>query len=186
MPKTDQSKHQTTNKMNKKNYFQLVAACITLSLFSVACSPAPEEAAAPETAEPVEAKPDMVAVKAEIQALETAWAAADKAGDVNALMSYYSDDAVSMGGGTPMAVGKAAIQKQMEENFAKRPAGTQVSYEVMEVFGNENLVTELGKITRMDASGKVTSTGKYMAIWEKQDGKYVCIRDIGNDDQPEK
>ncbi len=172
--------------MDKKNYFRIASACIALSLFNVACSsPAPEEAAAPEPmSEPVAVKPDMTAIKAEIQALETEWAAADIAGDVNKLMSYYSDDAVSMGGGTPMAVGKAAIQKEMEESFAKRPAGTSVKYEVMDVFGNENVVTETGKITRMDASGKVTSTGKYMAIWEKRDGKYVCIRDIGNDDKP--
>ncbi len=33
-----------------------------------------------------------------------------------------------------------------------------------------------------DASGKVIRTGKYMAIWEKRDGKYICIRDIYNDD----
>lgn len=173
--------------MDKKNYFRIASACIALSLFSVACtSPAPEEASAPElVAEPVAVEPDMTAIKAEIQALETEWAAADKAGDVNKLMSYYSDDAVSMGGGNPMAVGKAAIQKELEATFAKRPAGASARYEVLDVFGNENTVTETGKITRMDASGKVISTGKYMAIWEKRDGKYLCVRDIGNDDQPE-
>jgi len=34
----------------------------------------------------------------------------------------------------------------------------------------------------MDAAGKVTATGKYMAVWEKRDGKWLCIRDIGNED----
>jgi uncharacterized protein (TIGR02246 family) len=171
--------------MNMKNYFRIATACIALSLFSVACSsPAPEEAASPEIiTAPV--APDMAAIKAEIQGLENAWAAADSAGDVPALLAFYADDAVSMGGDTPMAVGKAAIQKEIEASMASRPAGTTVKYETLEVFGDDKIVTEVGKITRMDASGKVTSTGKYMAIWEKRDGKYVCIRDIGNNDSKE-
>jgi uncharacterized protein (TIGR02246 family) len=173
--------------MNKKNYFRIATACIALSLFSVACNPpATEEKAAPEViTAPVAAAPDMVAIKAEIQGLENAWAAADSAGDVPALLAFYADDAVSMGGDTPMAVGKAAIQKEIEASMASRPAGTTVKYETLEVFGDDKIVTEVGKITRMDASGKVTSMGKYMAIWEKRDGKYVCIRDIGNNDAKE-
>lgn len=174
--------------MNKKNYFRFATACIAFSLFSVACSsPAPEEAAAPEEMAPsVVAEPNMGAIKAEIQALETAWGAADNAGDVAALLAFYTDDAVSMGSGAPMAVGKAAIQKELEAGMASKPAGSTVSYEVLDVFGDENTVTEVGKTTRTDASGKVISTGKYMAIWEKRDGKYLCVRDISNSDSKEK
>lgn len=172
--------------MNKKNYFQIATACIAFSTFSFACSPEPEQAATPEVmAEPVEAEPDMTAIKAEIQALETAWSAADNAGDVPALLAFYGEDAVSMGSGTPMAVGKAAIQKEIEASMASKAAGITVAYEVLDVFGDENEVTEVGKITRKDASGKVIYTGKYMAVWEKRDGKYVCIRDIGNSDAKE-
>jgi len=172
--------------MNMKNYFRIATASIALSLFSVSCTPAPKEETAVELmAVPVAAAPDMAAIKAEIQALEIAWAAADNAGDVAALLAFYADDAVSMGGDSPMAVGKAAIQKEIEASMASRPAGTTVKYEVLDVFGNENTVTEVGKTTRMDASGKVISSGKYMAIWEKRDGKYVCVRDISNNDSKE-
>lgn len=165
-----------------KNNFRTAIACVALALFSVACSsPAPEEAAAPEEMAPtVAAEPDMAAIKAEIQALETAWAAADNAGDVPALLAFYSDDAVSMGSGSPVAVGKAAIQKELESGMAKRPAGHTVTYEVLNVFGDENTITEVGQTTRKDASGKVVSSGNYMAIWEKRDGKYICVRDISN------
>lgn len=172
--------------MNNKNYFLLATAFIAFSLFTIACSPAPEQAVAPEVmAEQVEAEPDMTAIKAEIQAIETSWSTADNAGDVPALLAFYSDDAVSMVSGSPMAVGKAAIQKEMEASIASRPAGITVSYEVIDVFGDENEVTEVGKITRKDASGKVISTGKYIAIWEKRDGKYICVRDISNNDSEE-
>lgn len=171
--------------MTKKNYFRIATACIALSLFTVACSsPAPEKATAPEeVTAPVAA--DMTAIKAEIQALETAWGAADNAGDVAALLAFYSDDAVSMGSGFPMAVGKAAIQRELEAGMAKNPAGSTVTYEVLDVFGDANTVTEVGKTTRMDATGKVISSGKYMAIWEKRNGKYSCVRDISNSDAKE-
>jgi uncharacterized protein (TIGR02246 family) len=172
--------------MNKINYFQIATACITFSLFSVACTPAPKEVTAPEViAVQVAPAPDLAAIKAEIQELENAWAAADNAGDVTTLLALYADDAVSMGGDTPMTVGKTAIQKEIEASMASRPAGSTVKYEVLDVFGNEETVTEVGKTTRMDASGKVISTGKYMAIWEKRDGKYLCLRDIGNNDSKE-
>lgn len=173
--------------MKKTNYFRIASAFIALSLFGAACSsPAPEEAAAPEVvATPVAAETDMAAIKAEIQAIETSFATADNARDVNAILAFYSDDAVSMGPGEPMSVGKAAIQKSVEAGFAKNPAGSTITYEVLEVFGDVNTVTEIGKSTRTDASGKVTYTGKYMAIWELRDGKYICIRDIGNSDSKE-
>lgn len=170
--------------MNTTNYFKIALAFIGISVFGFACSsPAPEEAAAPEEmTAPAPAKPDMAAIKAEIQAIETAFAEADNARDVNAILAFYSDDAVTMGSGEPMSVGKAAIQTSIEKGFAESPAGGTVTYEVLEVFGDDNIVTEVGKSTRKDASGKVTSTGKYMAIWEKRNGKFVCIRDIGNSD----
>jgi uncharacterized protein (TIGR02246 family) len=128
----------------------------------------------------------MAAIKAEIQALESSWAAADNARDATAIAAFYADDAVSLSNNKPMLVGKAAIQKDIEAGLAKRPQGSTVSYDVLDVFGDENQVTEVGKATVTDASGKVISTGKYMAVWEKRNGKYICIRDIYNDDVKEK
>jgi len=42
------------------------------------------------------------------------------------------------------------------------------------------------KSTIKDAAGKVISSGKYMAVWEKRNGKFICVRDIYNDDAKEK
>ena len=54
---------------------------------------AAETAATDSTATAMPAKPDMAAVKAEIQTLENAWAAADNARDAAALAAFYADDA---------------------------------------------------------------------------------------------
>lgn len=53
----------------------------------------------------------------------------------------------------------------------------------MDVFAAGDLVVETGKCTFKDASGAVIRTGKYLSLFEKRDGKYVCIRDIYNDDK---
>ena len=170
--------------MKKLNYSLIATICVALSFFVIGCSaPAPKQA---ETPVVVETKPDMAALKAKIQALENAWAAADNARDANALAAFYADDAISMADDKPMLVGKAAILKEIEEGMTKKVQGSTVTYEVMDVFGDENFVTEVGKGIHKDAAGTVISSGKYMAVWEKRDGKYICIRDIYNDDTKEK
>lgn len=135
-----------------------------------------------ETTETMPATTDAAQLKQEIQEQETAWSNADNARDANAMATFYADDAISMASDKPMLVGNAAIKRDMEESLAKRPKGAKLTYEVMDVYGSGNYATEVGKTTRMDSTGKVTSTGKYMAIWEKRDGKWICIRDIGNED----
>ncbi|MDP2889914.1 MAG: nuclear transport factor 2 family protein [Bacteroidota bacterium] len=170
--------------MKKLNYSGMAAVCVAFSLLVIGCSaPAPKVA---ETPIQVVAEPDMAAIKAEIQALESSWSAADNARDAGAIAAFYAEDAVSLSNNKPMLVGKAAIQTDIEAGLAKRPAGSTVSYDVLDVFGDDKQVTEVGKATVKDASGKVISTGKYMAVWEKRDGKYICIRDIYNDDVKEK
>jgi uncharacterized protein (TIGR02246 family) len=170
--------------MKKMKYSGIATICVAVSLFVIGCSaPAPKPV---ETPVQFETKPDMTAVKAEIQALETSWAAADNARDANAVAAFYADDALSMSNDKPTTAGKAAILADITEGFAKKAAGTTVSYEVQDVFGSDTQVTEVGKSTTKDASGKVISTGKYMAVWEKRDGKYICIRDIYNNDAKEK
>ena len=165
--------------MNKKNYL-LASLCMLFAVLMIGCNTTETKPAEAPAA------PDMDKVKTEIQTLETAWAAADNARDAKAIAAFYADDAITLSNNQPMLSGKEAIQKDIEEGMTKRVKGTTINYDVKEVFGDENTVTEVGKITTKDSTGKVTYTGKYMAIWVKRDGKYVCIRDISNDDVKEK
>jgi uncharacterized protein (TIGR02246 family) len=155
---------------------------VAASLFLSSCKQATESTASTDEAP----KTDMNKVKAEIQALETAWSTAQNAKDINALMAMYADDAVSMPDGAPILRGKAAIQAQQEADFAKAKEGNINTYEVQEIFGDENVVTEIGTGVTKDASGAVVRTGKYVAIWQKSEGKYLCIREIYNSDAPAK
>lgn len=166
-------------------HLKIATIFIFLSVLFISCS----NSAADKTTESksdstkmTTANADPAQLKNEIQEQETAWANADNARDINALAAFYADDAKSLADGKPMLEGNAAIKKDMEESLAKRPKGAKLSYEVMDVYGGGNYATEVGKTTKMDSTGKVTSTGKYMAIWEKRNGKWICIRDIGNED----
>ena len=174
--------------MKKTNRLKLATLCVALACFAVSCSNTETQktsattAPATETNAPMPAKTDMATLKAEIQALETSWATADNARDTSTVTAFYADDAVSMSNNKPMQAGKAAIEKGIKESMAKRPKGATVAYDVLDVFGDENTVTETGKTTTKDAAGRVTYTGKYMAVWQKRNGKFICVRDINNDD----
>ena len=150
-------------------FFILSAACL---LTFTACQQA------------AEAPADLAKVKTEIQALEDAWAAALNAHDLDALMAMYTDDAISMPDNAPMLAGKDAIRKQQEQEFASTRDGRTYSFEVLDIYANGNTVTETGKSTYKDADGKVTGTGKYVVVWEKQGDKYLCAREIYNGDTP--
>ncbi len=174
--------------MKSNNFFSFMATCFALSIFTVACTAPTNDAAtkAAETTKTVVAQPDMAKIKAEIKAIEDAWAAASNAKDVATVLGFYADDAISMNDDKPMQVGKAAIQKGIEAEMAKRPKNAKTVFETLDLYGDENRVTEVGKTTITDSAGKVTYAGKYMAVWEKRNGKWLTIRDMSNDDAKEK
>ena len=60
---------------------------------------------------------DMDKVRLEIQAMEDAYAAGEKAKDADAVAAYYSDDAISYSRNTEPLSGKAAIRDNIANNI---------------------------------------------------------------------
>ena len=175
--------------MNQLNSFKLAGAFVALVFLTAGCGETADDKSAdikPDSSATVAVKTDPAKLKAEIQEQESAFAVADNARDGKTIAAFYSEDAVSMGDDQPSSVGREAIQKDVEKYLAKRQKGSTVSYDVQDAYGCDNYATEVGKTTRKDSTGKILSTGKYMAIWEKRNGKWLCIRDISNDDAKEK
>ena len=164
----------------KKTIIMVAYASCVLLFASCQEAEKKETPAAVTVTEP--AKPDLAQIRAEIVAIENAWAAAQNAKDINALMAMYADDAVSMPDGEPMLTGKASIQKKQEADFAKPAKFASIAFETMDVYAQGNVATEVGKTMYKDAAGKTTGGGKYIAVYEKRDGKYLCIREIYNKD----
>ena len=101
---------------------------------------------------------------------------------MNALMALYADDAVSMPDGEPILSGKAAIQARQEKDFSAKQSFASITFETLDVYPQGDIATETGITKYLDAEGKEMGRGKYIAIFEKRDGKYLCIREIYNKD----
>lgn len=153
----------------------LVVSCIAV-LALTACS-APAEKAATV---------DMDKLKTEIQAKEDAFAAAEKAKDAAGVAVYYSDDAISYGRNEEPISGNAAIKERIAQRLAKDTSGSTNVYKVVDLFAEGNMVVEIGSWTEMSAAGAETGKGHYMSLFQKRDGKYVCVRDMNVTSAPAK
>lgn len=129
---------------------------------------------------------DMDKIKVEIQAMEDAYAAAEKAKDADGVAAYYSDDAMSYSRNRQPISGKRAIRENIANNIAKDTTGNYNVYKVVDLFAEGDNAVEIGSWIEFDASGKQLENGNYMSYFEKRDGKYVCVRDMTTTTAPVK
>ena len=129
---------------------------------------------------------DMEQVKIEIQAMEDAYAAGEKAKDADAVAAYYSDDAISYSRNEQPLSGKAAIRDNIAKNIAKDTTDNYNVYKVVDLFAEGNTAVEVGSWTEFDASGTEKGNGNYMSYFQKRDGKYICVRDMSTTTAPVK
>lgn len=126
---------------------------------------------------------DKEQIKTEIQTIEDAFASVYNTRNIDAL-TYYADDATSFFDGKLPIVGKEAIHQSMKEELANFGKGDKISFETKEVYvaNNGEHVMEIGAYKFTDSTGTKLRSGNYFSLFEKRDGKYVCIRDMGNSD----
>ena len=153
----------------------VIILCMGLCFVLASCTQQPHE----------HPKPDLAQLKTDLQAMEDAYAVGQNAKDPAAVAVYYAKDAHSLSNNQPKAVGMDAILKRIKSDMDSDTTNTSTSFEVVDVFADGDLAVEVGKSTTKDASGKVVSTGKYISVFEKRDGKLVCVRDIWNNDAPD-
>ena len=121
---------------------------------------------------------DLAKLKPDIQAMEDAYAAAEKAKDAAGVVVYYSEDAVSYSRNQQPVSGKAAIKEDITQRLAKDTTGNHNVYKVVDLFAEGNMAVEIGSWTSVNSSGAEVDKGYYMSYFQKRDGKYVCIRDM--------
>ena len=73
-----------------------IILCFLVSASLIACTNQETKTEELETIASDNVKPDLVSIKAEIQALETFWDSATNAGDFKTLMTIYSDDIIEL------------------------------------------------------------------------------------------
>jgi uncharacterized protein (TIGR02246 family) len=129
---------------------------------------------------------DMDKARVEIQAMEDAYAAADKAKDADKIVAYYSDDAITYGRGRMPEVGKDAIKAGLVKRFAEDTTGNTNVYKVVDLFGEGNMLVEIGSWTELNPAGAEVDKGHYMSFFQKKDAKWVCVRDMSVSSNPVK
>lgn len=140
-------------------------------------------------AKPAETAPpaiDLEKLKTEIQAMEDAFANAEKARDADGVAAYYAEDAVSYNRNAEPVTGKAPIRNKIAEMMAADSSGTYNVYKVVDLFAEGNTAVEIGSWTVMDSTGTEKEKGFYMSYFQKRDGKYLCVRDMNVTTKPEK
>ena len=158
----------------------LMGGLLLIFLLSVACNQKKEE--------PTPAAPaiDTEQVKAEIQAIENDFAEVYNTGNIDSL-TYYADDATSYFSGKMPLVGKDAIHQSMKEELDNFVKGDKIAFETKEIYVTENgnHVMEIGAYKFVDSTGAKLRSGNYFSLFKKIDGKYKCIRDMGNSEPSE-
>jgi len=160
--------------MNQSKFFWALLA--TLPLFFASCES--------KEAEEHEHAINQDSVKAQIVAMESAYAVASNAKNVDGVAVYYANDAESMADGEPTRVGMDAIKAGIKKDMANDTLGTTISFVTTGVWAAGNYATETGNSISKDKEGKVVHTGKYITLFELREGKYVAIRDMWNRDAP--
>jgi len=149
-------------------------ACIIILLVA-SCNSKQEEAAS--------AAVDKEQIKKEIQAKEDEFAAAYNAGRKDSI-GYYAEDAKVFYQNREPLAGKKAILEFLMASIDSN--SRKILFITNEVFPSNdgNMVVEVGYYKVMDTAGTAINTGNYMTLFEKRNGRYVCVRDMSASDMP--
>ena len=124
---------------------------------------------------------DKEQIKKEIQAKEDAFAELYNTGQLKDI-GYYAEDATTFLQNRPALVGKEAIVEFLKGDVSSN--SNKISFKTNEVFvsNDGNMVVEIGHFVVVDSTNTGINRGNYMSLFEKRNGKYVCVRDMSASD----
>ena len=120
--------------------------------------------------------------RSEIEAVNAAFAAAAAAGNSRALALLYAVDAQIMPAGSEIIVGRNAIEKFWQGALSSGIG--QVSLKTLELYASKGHCTEVGRYELHDKVGKALDRGKYIVIWQREQGQWKLLRDMFSSDLP--
>ena len=126
---------------------------------------------------------DKEQIKKEIQAKEDAFAEIYNTGELKNI-GYYADDATTFFQNRPPLVGREAIVEFYKSAITS--TSNRISFTSKDIFisNDGNQVVEIGFFKVVDSTNTPIYSGNYMSLFEKRDGKYVCVRDMSASDMP--
>jgi ketosteroid isomerase-like protein len=124
---------------------------------------------------------DLVNAKKEIEAANKAIAEMFSKGDAAGIAAAYSKDGSAMFQYMPSVKGTENLNKAWADVIATT-GGIELA--TLEVWGDQNYITEEGVFTLKSKDGTQVEKGKYLVLWKKEDGKWKLHRDMSNTDLP--
>ena len=125
-------------------------------------------------------------IRAEAEALrsiEAQWTAANKARDIDRILSIVAPDIVFMYADAPSGVGHEAFRKSTESWLADTAISRTYSctVEAVEVAASGDLAYTRGTnwYSQSTPKGLVDKSDKWVTVYKKTDGKWRAIIDIG-------
>ena len=126
---------------------------------------------------------DKEQIKKEIQAKEDAFAELYNTGELKNI-GYYADDATTFFPNRPPLIGKEAIVDFYRSAITS--VTDRISFTSKDIFisNDGNQVVEIGYFKVVDSTNTSINSGNYFSLFEKRNGKYVCVRDMSASDMP--
>ncbi len=124
------------------------------------------------------AEPNEVDYMAEIQAANVQFEEAFATGNADAITALYTEDSVIMAPGMDAVIGKEDQALLWQGFIDSGIAGVKLV--THEVDGSDDLATERGLLTLLDADGNEIATAKYVVVWKKIEGVWKLHFDIWN------
>jgi ketosteroid isomerase-like protein len=124
-------------------------------------------------------------IKKEIQAKENEFADTYNGREAKNI-GYYAEDAISYSQNRDALVGIKAIVEYLKANMDSIPLSYKISFLTHDVFisNDGNQVIEIGYYKLADSLNTIYNSGNYMSLFEKRNGRYVCLRDMSTSDLP--
>ncbi len=110
------------------------------------------------------------------------------ASDLNTLVDFYVDDAVSLPSYAPIMRGKEEIREGNKKDFAQTKY-VSLNSTTTDVFGAGDVRIEIGtfeiSLVPANMTQPINDHGKYLTVWQKQpDGNWKIKCDTFNTDMP--
>ena len=139
----------------------------SLALLALACA---------EAAPPAQSADE---VRAAIEAQNSAFGEAVRAGDTAAIGALYTAEGAVLPPGAAKATGRAAVTEFWNGALAAGVASAVLTTEEVAYSGGDT-ATEVGSAVLSAKDGSVVDEGKYIVLWKREEGAWRLHRDIWN------
>jgi len=118
---------------------------------------------------------------AELAATTNVWTEAFNAGDLDALMGIYAEDARILPPQAAMLQGRDAIRPVFSGMI---DAGLKLELGTVEAVVAADVGHKVGTFTMFGPDGSVIDQGKFIEVWKQVGGDWMIANDIFNSDMP--